>query len=193
MELIQKQGLKQRTFKLDKDKINLTYKTTSEFKEWSVNIETIGDEILIEKKSRKGSILLGGFFLAFGIFFIAVNLADKEESLELWAWIAIALFYILIASIIFLVPLKNELHIVGGHSTLTFFLDSPNRNEVENFANKLIRKSKEILIDKYAKIDPYLPEETMMNQLIWLKNKGLISDKEYEAKKTEYKTSKLIN
>lgn len=89
-------------------------------------------------------------------------------------------------------PLKKELHIVGGHNTVTFFLDSPSSNEVLSFANYLIQKSTQIIVQKYSKIDPDVPEETMINQLFWLKNNGYISEIEYEEKKEEFKSKKLL-
>lgn len=193
MRLEQKQGFKKRTFELVGDKLRMTYKTSSETKEWSVNIDSIGNEILIEKKSRKGGYFLGGFFLAFGIFFLAVYAASGDESLSLWAMISIGVFYLSLGSLIFFSPLKDELHITGGYSQITFFLESPSRKVVEDFANTLIEKSKSIILQRFSKIDPDVPEETMMNQLYWLRNRGLISENEYEAKKKEYKTKKLMN
>lgn len=78
MRLEQKQGTKRRTFELVGDKLKMTYKTSSETKEWSVNIDSIGNEILIEKKSRRGSYFLGGFFLAFGLFFFSCLYCFRE-------------------------------------------------------------------------------------------------------------------
>lgn len=193
MKLEQKQGIKRRSFELVGDKLKMTYKTSSETKEWSVNIDSIGNETLIEKKSRKGGYLLGGFFLAFGIFFLAVYVVSGNESLSVWAMIAIGVFYLGIGALIFFSPLKNELHIIGGYSQITFFLDSPSRAEVEKFANALIDKSKSVILERFSKIDPDVLEETMMNQLYWLRNRGMISETEYEAKKKEYKTKKLMN
>lgn len=193
MKLEQKQGIKRRTFELIGDKLKMTYRTSSETKEWAVNLDTIGNEILIEKKSRKGSVFLGLFFLAFGIFILAAYILSGDNSLSLWAIIAIGVFYIGFGALIFLSPLKNELHITGGFSQVTFFLESPSREDVEKFANSLIKQSKNIILSRYSKIDPDLPEETMMNQLNWLRTRGLLSEKEYELKKQEYKVRKLTN
>lgn len=192
MRLEQKQGLKRRTFELNGDTLKMTYKTSSETKEWSVNLDSIGNDILIEKKSRKGSYFLGGFFLAFGLFFLAVYISSGNESLPIWAMITIGAFYLGFGALIFFTPLKNELHITGGFSQITFFLESPSRNEVEQFANELLARSKKIILDRYSKIDADIPEETMMNQLYWLRNRGLISENEYESKKREYRTKKLL-
>ncbi len=193
MRLEQKQGFKRRTFEVVEDKLKQTYKSLSEYKEWTVGLETIGTEIFIERKSRKGSIALGGFFLVFALFFLAVNAAAKDSTIDPWNWIAIGGFYLLFSSIVLLTPLKNELRISGGYSQVTFFLDSPSQKEVESFANKIIDKAKQITLDRYSRIDPDIPEETMMNQLNWLRSIGFITEMEYESKKEEYRISKLIN
>lgn len=193
MKLEQKRGLQRRSFEVIGDKLKVIYQTSSETREWTVNIEAIGHDTLIEKSSRKGRIILGGFFFAFGIFFIAINLADKQSTLSVWAWIVIGLFYLLLGSLIFIFPAKKEIHLIGGASQLTFILDNPSREHVDLFVKELIEKSKRILLDRYAKVDPDLPEDTMMNQLNWLRNRTLITEDEYIRLKKDYKMRKLIN
>ncbi|MCW3808059.1 DUF308 domain-containing protein [Plebeiibacterium marinum] len=192
MKLEQKQGLKRRTFELVGDKLKMTYKTSSETKEWTVNIDSIGNDILIEKKSRKGSYIFGGFMLVFGFFMLAAYTLSHDNTISPWAIIFMGIFYVGLGVLITLGPLKSELHITGGIPVI-FFLESPSRIEVEEFANALIEKSRTIILERFSKIDTDVPEETMMNQLFWLRNRGFISEHEYEAKKKEYKTKKLMN
>lgn len=89
-------------------------------------------------------------------------------------------------------PLKKEIHLVGGAVNLTFFKNSPSPEEVNTFISEIIRLSKQQLLNKYAKIDAELPEETMFTQLNWLKNRDILTEKEYEELKNEYKTQRLI-
>jgi len=56
----------------------------------------------------------------------------------------------------------------------------------------LISRSRAILLEKYAVVDPDVPEETMMNQLNWLKNIDLLTDSEYDQKKQDYKMARLV-
>jgi hypothetical protein len=192
MRLEQKLGSRRRTFELVGDKLKMTYKTSSGTKEWSVNIDSIGNDILIEKKSRRVSYWVGGFFLAFGLFILSVYIISGGDTLPSWAVITFGLFYLGVGALIFFTPLNNELHITGGDSQITFFLESPSRTEVEKFANELMAKSKRIIIERYSKIDVDILEETMMNQLYWLRNRGFISESEYESKKSEYRTKRLM-
>ena len=192
MGLSQKQGYKRCEFDLQGDSIHVKLKTLSATKEWSVKLENLGDQIAIERNTRKMAIVFSILSGAFGIFFIAVNLADKKHTLELWAVIAIGLFYLLISGIISQIPSTREIRIVGGRESLTFFLDSPSEEEVKEFVELVIRRSKEVILSKYFTMDPDLPEESMMKQLNWLRNSNIISESKYQELKFEYKTQKLM-
>ena len=193
MKLLQKQGYKRCEFDLQGDSIHVKLKTFSATKEWTVKLENLGDQIAIERNTRKLGIFFSFLSGAFGVFFIAVNLADKKHTLELWAVIAIGFFYIVISVIIFLVPSTRELKIVGGHEPLTFFLDSPSEDEVKKYVDLVIKRSKEAILSKYFTMDPDIPEESMMKQLVWLRNSNIISESKYQELKFEYKTLKLMH
>ena len=92
----------------------------------------------------------------------------------------------------FLSPMRNEVHLVGGAQQVTFLLDRPSKKEMEDFIEEIIKRSRKILLEKFGKIDPDLPEETQINNLYWLKNRGIISEEEYEELKLEYKERRLI-
>ena len=192
MKLEQKQFFRKRKFEIDNESLKIMSKDSSGVKEWVVNIENIGNEILIDKKSKIGAYLLGGFLISTSIFFLIVSYlqSDKPEVLNT---IIFGSFSFFVGLSIVLFPIKNELHIIGGQSKISFLLEYPSRNEVEIYANQLIKKSKTIIVKKYSKIDIDLPEETMISQLNWLKNSGYISEVEYESKKQEYKNIKLLN
>ena len=89
-------------------------------------------------------------------------------------------------------PLKKEIHLVGGNINLTFFKESPSPEKVNYFISEIIRLSKQQLLNKYAKIDAELPEETVFTQLNWLKNRDLLTEEEYQELKNDYKTQRLI-
>jgi hypothetical protein len=191
MRLTQKQGLKRREFELIGNRLKITHKSVSEFKQWNVNIEEIGDEIHIDKYTRKGAVIVAGCLLGFGTLFFVINKYVNDE-LTLNIFIGLGIIYLFIGLVILISPIKSELNIIGGMRTISFFLESPSQIEVETFANNLIRESKKIMFDKYSRVDSDIPEETMMNQLLWLRNRGIISDDEFERKKDEYKTLKIM-
>ncbi|MFB9051748.1 hypothetical protein ACFFVB_01540 [Formosa undariae] len=193
MKITQKRGSKTQEFELINDtELLIKEKSFLNSKEWTVDIESIGHHKVIETHSRNGLRIVGSVFMLIAIiswvaFFVEENL-NGEVDMLIWS----GLFFIALGITCFKAPLNNLLILNGGYSNLKFFLDSPSREEVEAFVNKLIAVSKDKLREKYSRIDSDLPEDTFMNQLNWLLNAKLINEMEYDEKKREYKISKLM-
>ncbi|HTO15849.1 MAG TPA: hypothetical protein VLZ83_08760 [Edaphocola sp.] len=192
MKLIQKVGFNKKEFELINDS-EIIIKETSllSSKEWSVDIEYIGHRKLVETNSRKGVQIIGTIFILIAIvcwitIFVEENLNGGIDGL-IWG----GLFMLLLGIICFKAPMDNKLFLSGGHSNLTFYLNSPSRLEVEFFVDTIINLSKKSLKDKFSRIDPDLPEETFMNQMNWLLHNKLIDENEYDEKKNQYKILKL--
>ncbi|MBP1840263.1 hypothetical protein [Formosa algae] len=193
MKITQKKGSKTQEFELINDsELLIKEKSFLNSKEWTVDIESIGHHKIVEEHSRNGLRIVGSCFILIAltswiVFFVEDNLNGEFDGL-IWG----GLFSVLLGITCFKAPLNNFLILNGGYSNLKFFLDSPSREEVEAFADKLIVVSKNKIREKYSRIDSDLPEDTFMNQLNWLLNSKLINEEEYNEKKREYKISKLI-
>lgn len=161
-------------------------------KEWSLNIEYIGHNVLIENHSRKGINLIGFFFIIIAILCSIGLFVEGNSNGEFDGLIWGIIFMLFMGVLCFKAPMDNKLILSGSNSKLTFFLDSPSRKEVEEYTNKLIEISKLKLVNKYSRIDSDIPEEVYMEQLNWLLNSNIISLLEYENKKEDYKISKLL-
>ncbi len=193
MILKQKQGGKRKEFELiNNTDLRIKEKQSGELKEWTVKLDMIGHNLVYQEATRKRFYIMSSSLVAFLIFItIALYMSDDFTG-NLPVVIGV---YIIIASIILLSllsPLKNEIHLVGGSVNLTFFKENPSPEAVKTFINEIIRLSKQQLLNKYAKIDPELPEETVFTQLNWLKNRDLLTEDEYQELKNEYKTQRLI-
>ncbi len=68
----------------------------------------------------------------------------------------------------------------------------PNKEEVEKFLDILISKVKDYLKEKYGKIDLDIPEDMLMRNFLFLRNSELITEKEYEELKEDYKQKKIM-
>ncbi|WP_434037426.1 hypothetical protein [Formosa sp. 4Alg 33] len=193
LKLVQKRGSRTQEFELINDsELLIKEKNFLNSKEWTVDIESIGHQKIIEAHSRNGLRIVGSCFILIALtswiaFFVEDNLNGEFDGL-IWG----GLFSLVLGITCFKAPLNNLLILNGGYSNLKFFLDSPSREEVEAFVNTLIALSKDKLRQKYSRVDSDIPEDTFMNQLNWLLNSKLISEKEFEEKKIEYKLSKLI-
>ena len=193
MKLIQKQGFNKKEFELLDDSLLIKTKTHGDYKEWTVKIENVGDTRYYQSGSKLGVNIVGGFFPLFVLFVIIAFILDNHKAENLWTMIGVVAMFGSFSALFLLIPKKKELHIIGGSTQVTFFPDSPDKVVVDRFVDELINRSKRILIDKYGKVDPDLPEDTQMNQLNWLKNRNLISQETYELLKQDYKTKRLIN
>jgi len=194
MKLIQKQGSRRREFELTGNKLHVKTRSMGERNEYSIDIEYIGEEKYYKTYSRVGPRIVGSVFyvimvISFIGFFQEENLTASENFGALL--LGVVLFGGL-GTLAFLAPMRNELHLVGGSAQVMFLLNSPSKEEMENFINEIIARSHKILIKKYCKIDPDLPEEVQINNLYWLKQRGLISEEDYEDLKQEYKNQRLM-
>ncbi|RIH63334.1 hypothetical protein D1164_20320 [Mariniphaga sediminis] len=194
MKLKQKQGARYREFELQDNILHVKTKSMGEKNEYTIDIEFLGDEKFYKTHSRLGPRIIGIVFFAIMLIAIYGFLLEENRS-ESSNIVGLVLGIIVgggIGLLAFLSPLRNELHLVGGSSQVMFFLNSPSKEEMENFVEEIIHRTRSVLLEKYGKIDPDLPEEIQMNNLYWLKNRGLISEEAYENLKLEYKTRRLM-
>lgn len=192
MKLKQRHRFIRREFEVVDNHIRIKRVTMGGTREWTVELETLGDEIVVEKHSNLAIFLVGTAFLLFAVFIMVISLVDKEKTLATSSWVGIILVYVFFGSILLLIPNRSEIHLGMGPSRLSFFLNSPSRTEVEQFIEGLKQKTRKVLRSKYGQIDVDLPEETMMYRLYLLKERDVITQKEYETLKSEYKAKRLM-
>ncbi len=194
MKLIQKQGSRKNEFELKGNTLYIKTKSMGEKKEWSVDVEYLGEERFYKTYSRIGPRIIGSLFLIVMIISVIGFSLEKDWSNgdNIGALILGVVLFGGLGILAFFVPMRNELILVGGSAQVVFLLNSPSKEEMENFIEEIIRRSRKVLLDKYGKIDVDLPEETQINNLYWLKNRGIISEKEYEELKQEYKNRRLM-
>ncbi|HNX56177.1 MAG TPA: hypothetical protein PKO30_11375 [Prolixibacteraceae bacterium] len=193
MILKQKQGGKRKEFELISDTtLRIKQQESGELKEWTVNLEQIGHSLYYQESTRKRLYILSSVIVGFLLFItVALFMSDDFDGNLPVVISSYVIFGGIIALSLFS-PLKKEIHLTGGSVELTFFKDSPSEEEVKKFIDEIIRLSKQLILSKYARIDPELPEDTMFSQLNWLKNRDLLTEDEYEELKGEYKIQRLI-
>lgn len=191
MKLKQKNSFRRREFELKGNILQIKTKSLSEINEWSINIEFLGEERFYKSQSRIYPAIFGLFFIAFMIFCIVIYLTEENKSEAL----PVLLFGIGLGGgigvLCFLFPLKNELHLVGGSKQIMFFINKPSKKEMHNFIDEVIKRSRKILLSKYGRIDPDLPEETQMDILYWLKDRNIITTEKFEELRDEYRRKRL--
>lgn len=193
MKLTQKQGSRRREFELQGTKLHVKTKSMGERNEYTIDIEYLGEERYYKTFSRIGPRIVGSLFLIVMVISIVGFSLEKDWSNgdNIGALILGVVVFGGLGLLAFLAPLRNEMHLVGGSAQVMFLLNRPSKEEMENFVNELIRRSRQVIIEKYTKIDPDLSEEIQINNFYWLKQRGFISEEEYENLKQEYKFQRL--
>ncbi len=189
--LTQKKNFEIRNFILKEKSLKVEYKAWSEEKSWEIPLDEIGYQKYYKKESKTPRII-ALIFIGTVLLFANLGIFLSKEPQDLNTLLSINILFGLIGVFFAIKKIKKEIIIIGGKQSVFLFLDSPDKDTVEKYANQIIKLSKEYTLKKYAKIDPDLPEDTQMNILSWLKSRDLLSDLEYEELKQEYKTSKLL-
>lgn len=193
MKLIQRQGSIKKEFELKGDKLFIKSKSLSKIEEYFVDIELVGEERYYKTHSRTGPRIVAIFFFGIPLTTLTAFLIDGDKIENLPILIFALMFGVGFGLLALKAPLKNELHLFGGSSNVMFLLNSPSKEEMEKFIQELITRSRNIILEKYSKVDPDLPEEIQISNFYWLKQRGLLSEDEYENLKMEYKSKRLMS
>jgi hypothetical protein len=71
-----------------------------------------------------------------------------------------------------------------GKTNIFLFIKN-NKEEVIQFADKIINSSNSYFITKYSKIDKALPIDSQMDNLEFLRNKEIISEEQFDNLKNQ--------
>lgn len=80
----------------------------------------------------------------------------------------------------------------GGSQNISFFRNVPNELEVDTFIDEHIKRTKQQLKDKFAKVGRDLNREVQIGNFNWLKSIEVIAEDEYEALKEEINRVQLF-
>jgi len=189
--LRQKRLFSNREFELTDQELSIKSFSPKEKKEFTIKLDTLGQEIYYQSDPPTIKNIIAAIC---GLVPVAITIAYffAKEPPDSATTVVNLVIWTPMALILFLSKGKNDVHIIGGQNTATFFRDIPNIETVDNFVKKVIDKSKECIYKKYAKVDTDLPEEQQMSTFHWLYSRDIISETEYERLKQEYKTKKIF-
>lgn len=149
------------------------------------------DEIItnsITREFRTNKIFLWitvGFTIIFGFFLLNPFNINQEIStffLIIFGFLSVILLIITILS------RKRMLYIATLGGFLIDFYDlNPSNELIEQFLKTLKKKSYNYLKEKYTRIDEDISFEKQLENFIYLRDKNVITQKEYEALKNKLK------
>ncbi len=185
IKLIQKHILCYNEYHLDYKFLLVEERSGFEIKKRKIRLENIGHKLKIEKENE---LLIWIVFIFIGItsFLLVIgNAIDHSNHFSTWAWILMSISSIWLTTLFFLTPKTSKITIVSGSELVEFMLDKPSENAVRAFVDETISRSKNLLIRKYRP-DPDLPEEIVLHQLNWLRDREIISMDDFFNMKSDY-------
>jgi len=85
----------------------------------------------------------------------------------------------------FLTVLKTVTISCYDNDDIVLYFNSRNREEVTNFASRIINASNAYLLNKYGKLDRDLPIQGQLNSLEFLRNREIITEEQFERLKDQ--------
>ena len=185
MELHQKKLFIRKTFRLTETGLyfkdsNLTNSYETEIPYQEINFSKIS-------KQKKSNTFLNLLVIIFGLASI-LNLILLVSGRFALDWRNLLVTTCLTFIFALLSYSKSNKHVfipTENDGLLEFFAAIPDNASVDNFLENLFKKIASFLKKKYATLDKDLPIDHQLSNLIWLKEKDILSDDEFTALKNE--------
>jgi hypothetical protein len=158
-----------------KTKIRISQKSLFKYIEYDVPLEIIVHSKIVKVEINRDLIFWGLIVFIIGIVF---NMLDALLFFTILSCISLTL-------IITGLFTRKRTIIINTLSETPIILQyrKSNQKATSDFADTILDKSKEYLINKYSKIDKDLPIENQINNLEFLWSRDLIDDLKYEELK----------
>jgi hypothetical protein len=162
--------------------IEVKNKSYFNYDEYQIDFDQFTTKKTVKREVNHGILFFDATFFLVTLFnfFNTIGSSTKDYGATL--------IFMIITLIFFAVALLTKKQIV----TLTTIYDQHgleltfNKNneiEVRAFADRIIEKTKEFLIAKYAKVDKDLPRDSQLENIISLKDRSIITEIEFERLK----------
>lgn len=183
MKLLQRKLFLRREFTMNDDFLNIKSKDLTSSEEINVPYEEIDVSRLVYQKQTDNIMLI--ITIVFGTFFL-INIFNPENyNGSGLLGVAIFLFFVTAFSgIITFVKSKNITLIpTQSNGYLEVFRNKPSSQEHDGFISELSKRVNSLLKTKYGKVDTEMPPEPQLMNFAWLKERGVISEEEFNTLK----------
>jgi hypothetical protein len=189
MDLKQKRFFSVREFTFRNNCLGVKYKDLTSSDELNIPYEEI-DTIKIRKQKKNDNALLL-ITIFFGLVFI-INILNLDNYKDK-SFLGVAIFLFLatlVSGLITYLKFKNIILIpTANNGHLELYLTIPSKVETDNFITELTQRINTYLKTKYASIDKDMPIDQQMSNLLWLKEREVLSIKEFEDLKMKLRNN----
>lgn len=177
-----KSFFKTQEIRITQNGVDVKLKSFFDYYEYKVDFDQFTTKKIIKKEANSALLFFIFSFSLVTIMSFISTLINVEKG---FGW---AIILLIITLLIVLVTILTKKRIVilttqYGHNELEIKFTRLNEKEIREFADKIIQKTKDYLIMKYAKVDKDLPREGQLENIISLKGRNIISDLEFEKLK----------
>jgi hypothetical protein len=176
-EITTRRFLKKINVQLFENHILIRKSSPFEFSEYELTYEVIENRKSIEIKTSFGLLTIS--LLSFVIGFLCFAGSYSEVS-PLFFTITVLLLIIALSA-------KSRMVIVKSFDgrNIELYFTKRNKDDVILFIGTLIKTADKYLYKKYSKVDKDLPAEGQIERLLFLKERNLLSDEEFEELKIQ--------
>ena len=175
MTLHNRRLLKRQEFDILRNSLKIKKRSPLESIEYEVPFEHIHNKKKIQTITNNNSLVISFFLLVIGLLFLLGPNIEVATTL-----LSAAAFFLVVA-----ILTRQKIVTIPTYDgdKIELFFNNRNKQEVLDFANKIIEASNSFLLNKYGKIDKALPLEGQLNNLNFLRDRDIIADEEYESLK----------
>jgi hypothetical protein len=180
MDLHQRKLFTVREFSFKENGLHLKVKNLASSYEVEIPFEEINLKKIIRQKKTDSVIIIVGIF--FGLIFI-LNFIFRIIGNSTLSWDAIIVLFVFTAlsGLIAYINTKKQILLPTSNNGLLEIYDGrPSKEISEKFIFDLTSKSNIYLKNKYGKIDRDLPVEPQLANLVWLKEREILNNDEFE-------------
>ncbi len=189
-QILQQKGINYRKHTLYSDRIVVEYRTIAKTHRYEISLEDLGYHKEYISVNPWGHKIFLGICVLLPITYVISGIQDHNLH-----WLPTVLFTLMCGALATFFNFKkqiDDLYLTGGKQHLVFYRNIPDEEQVEAFANEVIKASRSCIRNKYARYDAFTPESDFSQRINYLRNNDIISDKEYYKLLSDFKTSRLL-
>jgi len=182
--LNQRRILTKRYFELTDNSLKISVTKPFKYYEEEFSFEQLGSKVF-RKRSFNRYAMIGVVISLIGLLVTVIGNLSGDKTITFSDMLFYMLLFVIISAVLYITATNTTNLWLMDKRYIAFYLNSPNKNDVKNFTDSILSEQKKYLINKYTKREPYMSNEQLMDQLIWLKKRDMIDEPEFESFKKD--------
>jgi hypothetical protein len=164
-------------FEIKKSSLKIDRKNMLDAVEYEIPFDHLSNKIKTQTIINNNLIIVGVFFFAFSFLF---QLGTNNE---------LTVVFLGIALIFIILPFINRKKIITistlDGNDIELYFNKKNKQDVTDYANKIISAADNYLLIKFSKVDKALPIEPQLENIQYLLNREIITEEKFESLKNQ--------